>query len=59
VQRTAEGIGEAVEVDGMLCTTEGVDEAVEVDGMLRGRRRWRAPGKAVQVKGKAIERRRG
>jgi hypothetical protein len=28
-------------------------EAVEVDGMLRGRRRWRAPGEAVE--GEAIE----
>jgi hypothetical protein len=35
----------------------GIDEAVEVDGVLRGRRRWRAPGEAVE--GEAIERRRG
>jgi hypothetical protein len=40
-------------------TVRGVSEAVEVNGVLRGRRRQRAPGKVVEVEGKAIERRRG
>jgi hypothetical protein len=38
---------------------EGVGEAIEVDGVLRGRRRRRVAGEAVEVEGKAIEWRRG
>jgi hypothetical protein len=37
----------------------GVGEAVEVDGVLRSRRRQRAPGEAVEVEGEAIEQRQG
>jgi hypothetical protein len=37
----------------------GIGEAVEVDGVLRGRRWRRAPGEAVKVEGEAIEWRRG
>jgi hypothetical protein len=36
-------------------TVEGIGEAVEVDGMLRSRRRRRAPGEAIEVEGKAVE----
>jgi hypothetical protein len=41
------------------CAVGGVGEAVEVDGVLRGRRRRRAPGEAIEVEGEAIKRRRG
>jgi hypothetical protein len=37
----------------------GIGEAVEVDGVLRGRRRQHAPGEAIKVKGVVIKRRRG
>jgi hypothetical protein len=37
----------------------GVGEAIEVDGVLWDRRRRRAPGEAIEVEGEAIKRRRG
>jgi hypothetical protein len=52
---TAGGVGEAVEVDGVLRGRRwrrAPAKVVEVDGVLWGRRRRRAPGEA-------IERRRG
>jgi hypothetical protein len=40
-------------------TVGGVGEAVEVDGVLRGQRQRCALGEAVKAEGEAIERRRG
>jgi hypothetical protein len=51
VKRVVGGVGEAHSL--------GIGEAVEVDGVLWGRRRRRAPGEAIEVEGEAIEWRRG
>jgi hypothetical protein len=51
VKRVIGGVGE---VHGL-----GIGEAVEVDGVLRGRRRRRAPGESIKVEGEAIEWHRG
>jgi hypothetical protein len=52
VKSTVGGVGEAIEVDGVLRGRRwqrAPGKADEVDGVLRGRRRQHAPGEAVEV----------